>query len=91
MDLLQFGLILLIIFLIISLSVTGVQVFLVLKDMRNMLNRLNESFLPQGKVTPHTIEKREANETASSVVIKVPQQSKKGASFTRPRFFRRSS
>lgn len=56
MDLLQVALVFLIILLSIFLSITGIQVFFILKDLKKSLDRLDK-ILSSGEGMAHTLEK----------------------------------
>lgn len=76
MDLLQVALIFLVILLSIFLAITGFQVFLILRDLKKALDKLN-AVLKTGENIASDIEKPVAS-TAKSQVAKQKRFFKKG-------------
>ena len=76
MDLLQIALVFLILLLSIFLSITGIQVFFILRDLKKALDKLN-SVLKTGENIAEDIEKpvAAAGNLISAIVKKNPKQS----------------
>lgn len=89
MDLLQVGLIFLIALLAVFLTITGFQVFLILRDMKKALERLNQILFydPRGvknyneSITP---------EESVTAIERMKQTIKKAQKQTSPRFFKKT-
>jgi len=83
MDILQIALILLICLLTIFLTLTGVQVFLILKDLRKGLDRFNKILESSGEMI-ESVEKPIA--TTVKVIEELAQKSKAP---TKPKFYKK--
>lgn len=64
MDLLQIALVFLIILLSIFLSITGIQVFLILRDLRKSLDKINQNH----QVVKEVVKKVHRQPTASQTI-----------------------
>lgn len=87
MDLLQVGLIFLIALLSIFLSVTGFYVFLILKDMKRSLDKLNQILFYDSKGSKVY---EERVEDSAAGLDKLRQAVKKAAKPASPRFFKKT-
>lgn len=89
MDLLQVGLIFLIALLAVFLTITGFQVFLILRDIKKTLDRLNQIlFYDPREVKPY-------NETvmpqdSGAAIDRLKQSVKKTPKPASPRFFKKT-
>ncbi len=88
MDLLQFALVFLIILLSIFLSITGIQVFFILRDLKKALDRLN-GVLKTGERIVEDSEKPMAAVSSIASVVESMIKTNKPRSPSKPKFYKK--
>lgn len=88
MDLLQISLVFLIALLTIFLTITGFQVFLIMRDMKRTLDRINEVLFEDTKVKPNI--HSQSQPVNNSAVDLLKQNIKKPSRPSASRFFKKT-